>query len=608
MKVRPGEPHLFADDAAMKKLKNWYLNLSFFYKILILTLTVSIVSMIFVAVFTFRKVLDIEAERGRNEILNGLIWSESSINDDLGEFRLQCIKVSMDREVYSELKKSGDGDERNAILLKKNLFDINLSGKSHSAFLADFERVVLSNTQSDLLEKKVVEQLDSFITGLRSTAKPYYFGTPINIENDYLIPYVRWIAPSSGLAPAGVLVTNYPENKLQSMVHDGMNRVDIRPENVLIVNDSTVISSWDKELIGRNIDSIVTDSGNGFSGGTYKGNEAIFINYSNPGKSDWVYVAIVTKNEMFADSVEVIRAFILVNTIGLVIIILSSYFVSLNISKPLKYLSSAMLEAGNKNLDIEIKNPEYDDEIGRMWQSLIAMTEMLKASNEANRRAQEQNQRLKIEALKAQINPHFLYNTFGSIIYLIDSGNGHEATEMLSSLSGLLHISYDKSKEYVRVEEEIGLVRRYLDIQKIRYNGGFSFLFDVDMDIMPLYTVKIILQPVVENAISHGMKLCPEKKGLIEISGRREGDLLVFEVSDNFGALTEERMKEVNDFLRSSIPAPVPVTGIGLKNVNDRICYEFPQDGRLGVRLEIRGTKTVSIITSRIMELNDEKV
>lgn len=601
-------PHLFKDDKAMKKLKKWYLNLSFFYKILLLTLTVSIVSMSFVAVFTFSKVLDIEAERGRNEILNGLIWSENSIDEDLGEFRLQCIKVSMDKDVYSELKKNEDSYGINAILLKKNLFDISLSGKTHSAFLADFNNNVLSNTQSSFLEETIVGQLDSFITGLSASTKPYYFGKPINYENDYLIPYVRWVAPSSGLEPVGVFVANYPENKLQNMVHDGMNRVDIRPENVLIINGSTIISSWDKSLIGKNIKDIVTFDNNGFSEGIYNGDNAVFINYSNPEKSDWEYIAVVTKNEMFADSGEVIRAFMVVNILGLVIIILSSYFVSLNISKPLKYLSSAMLEAGNKNLDIKIKNPEYDDEIGRMWQSLISMTEMLKASNDANRKAQEQNQRLKIEALKAQINPHFLYNTFGSIIYLIDSGRGNEATEMLSSLSGLLHISYDKTKEYIRVEEEVGLVRRYLDIQKIRYNGAFSFLFDVDMDVMPLYTVKIILQPVVENAISHGLKLCPRKNGMIEISGRREDDLLIFEIADNYGTLTNRRMEEVNEFLRSSTPAPVPVTGIGLKNVNDRICFEFPQDDRLGVRLEIRGSKTVAIITSRIMESDDEKI
>jgi len=591
----------------MKKLKHWYLNLSFFYKILLLTVTVSMVSMVFIAVFTFRRVLSIEAQRGRNEILNGLIWAENYIDEDLSEFRLQCIKLSMDKDVYNELGKKTDSEKINAILLKKNLFDIKLSSISHSVFLLDFNQIVLSNMQSQKLEEAISEQLPDFLYGLNSTLKAYYYGKPIQYENEYLIPYVRWISPASDLAPVGILVANYSENRLQSMVDAGASRIDMKLENVMIVDGTTIISSKNKELINTEISDIVTMDGSDYSEGRYNGEQALFIRHRNPDKTDWQYIAVVTEKEMFSDSEGVIRAFILINLIGLIILVLSSYFVSLNISKPLKYLSVTMLEAGNKNLDLEIKTPEYDDEIGKMWQSLISMTKMLKESKEANRIAQEQNQRLKIDALKAQINPHFLYNTFGSIIYLIDSGKGYEATEMLSALSGLLHISYDKTREYIRVEEEVSLVRRYLEIQKIRYNEAFSFVFDLSMEIMPLYTIKIILQPVVENAISHGLKISHTNNGMIVITGIKEDNLLTFEVSDNFGTLTEQRREEVNAFLKSNTPAPEPIAGIGLKNVNDRIRFEFPGDERVGVRLELRNGKTVVRIVTGIKEHEDEK-
>ena len=122
------------------------------------------------------------------------------------------------------------------------------------------------------------------------------------------------------------------------------------------------------------------------------------------------------------------------------------------------------------------------------------------------------------------------------------------------------------------------------------------------MDILKLPIVKIILQPVVENALEHGLKMSSCGEALLVIRGWREGDLLIFEVQDNCKTLTEQRMREVNDWLCGRKPAPETTVGIGLKNVNDRICYEFPEDERLGVRLERRGGNTVTRVVVRRVE------
>jgi two-component system sensor histidine kinase YesM len=218
----------------------------------------------------------------------------------------------------------------------------------------------------------------------------------------------------------------------------------------------------------------------------------------------------------------------------------------------------------------------------------------------------EQNQRLRLEALKAQINPHFLYNTFGSVIYLVEEGKKEEAIEMLVALSELLHISLSRSQELITVEQELGLLRRYMDIQKVRYENRFRYLIDVDIDIMKLYMVKIVLQPVVENVLEHGLKQKADIQALICIRGWREKELLIFEVSDNCNTLTFQRMEEVNRKIHGTEPARAAKTGIGLKNVNDRICYEFSNDKRLGVWMAKREKETVTRIVLKVEEGLDD--
>jgi two-component system sensor histidine kinase YesM len=379
-----------------------------------------------------------------------------------------------------------------------------------------------------------------------------------------------------------------------------MNDSEIRVENVLIINDGEVISSWDKELIGTSF------TGKDTFNAKYNGKTCRFLYYENGNASVWSYVAIVSQREIYAASRSIVQFFVFTSLICIICIILASYLVSRSISKPLEYLSGAMQDIGNNNLNIELKAPNYQDEVGKMWGCLIEMKDTLKKSMDDSRAAMEQNQRLRLEALKAQINPHFLYNTFGSVIYLVEEGKKEEAIEMLVALSELLHISLSRSQELITVEQELGLLRRYMDIQKVRYENRFRYLIDVDIDIMKLYMVKIVLQPVVENVLEHGLKQKADIQALICIRGWREKELLIFEVSDNCNTLTFQRMEEVNRKIHGTEPARAAKTGIGLKNVNDRICYEFSNDKRLGVWMAKREKETVTRIVLKVEEGLDD--
>lgn len=587
----------------MNYLRQHYHNWSVFRKIVTWMMVVSMLPLCVMVMFDVAKIIDMETSNTQSEIVNGLQWIENDISEEIAELRLQAIRISLNETIQAELESKKGFAQMNLYEMKKSLFNISLSNQCHSAYILNQDGLQISNYASADLDAMMMERMPQFCDQLEKTKKTFVWGEPLKLGSTYLLPYIRSIETETGDKNANLFIANYPESSLAKITRDTMKSKTIEVENVLIINDGVIISSWNKELIGEDITKITQQSIDSSFQDKYRDEKCMFLPYKNETSSDWDYLAIASLQSIHASSYSIILLFIFISALCAVFIIIVSLFVSHSISKPLQYLSGAMQQIGDSgDLDIALKYPAYNDEVGKMWRCMIDMTARLKKSIAESKKALEQNQRLRIETLKAQINPHFLYNTFGTIIYLIEQGKRNEATEMLTALSELLHISISRSTDYIQVEQELGLIRRYMDIQKIRYQERFSYLIDVDMDIMKIRIVKIVLQPIVENALEYGVKKNPGIQALISIRGWREEDLIIFEVADNCGMLTERRMNEVNARLQSEEPAPEAKAGIGLKNVNDRICYAYPEDTRVGVRLLKRNGKTVTRVTLKVME------
>ena len=505
----------------MKDLRQCYNNWSVFRKIVTWMMVVSMLPLCVMVMFDVAKIIDMETANTQSEIINSLRWIENDISDEIAELRLQAIRVSLNETVQAELENNEDSANMNLYEMKKSLFNISLSNLCHSAYILNDNGLLLSNYSSDKLDLMMTQRLPEFRQQLEQSKKTFVWCQPLQLGSAYLLPYVRSIETRTDGKFENLFIANYPESSLESMTRNTMKHNTIEAENVLILNDGVIISSWDKDLIGRDISEITEQSiGTGSFRNEYNGKECMFLPYKNAPSSDWDYLAIASLKAIHESSYSMILLFLFISVLCAFFIIVVSLFVSHSISKPLKYLSGAMQKIGDStDLDIALEYPSYNDEIGKMWQCMIDMTMRLKKSIAESKNAMEQNQRLRMEALKAQINPHFLYNTFGTIIYLIEQGKKTEATEMLTALSDLLHISISRSTDYIQVEQELGLIRRYMDIQKIRYQERFSYLIDVDMDIMKMRIVKIVLQPVVENALEYGVKKSANNRALITIQG-----------------------------------------------------------------------------------------
>lgn len=261
---------------------------------------------------------------------------------------------------------------------------------------------------------------------------------------------------------------------------------------------------------------------------------------------------------------------------------------SQGISRPVLRLNESVreYEAGEKP-EIYIGGPQEIRHLGHSIQKSYEQIEDL-----MKKIVLEQNERRKseLDALQSQINPHFLYNTLESITWMVEGEKNDEAVFMISQLARLFRISLSKGRTIIRIRDEVQHARSYMNIQKIRYKNTFSIDFEIDPAIEDYSTVKLILQPLLENAINYGVSGMDDC-GEILVKGRREGDDILLTVEDNGIGMSEEETRLV---LTDSDRVHKHGSGVGLVNVNRRIQIYFGSEYGLFIESEPdEGTKVL---------------
>ena len=268
-----------------------------------------------------------------------------------------------------------------------------------------------------------------------------------------------------------------------------------------------------------------------------------------------------------------------------------SFRLSRSISKPLKELYSRALDVSAG--DLSVREPIESDayELRTLSEGMEYMIERLNEQMQQVQQKQESLRRTELALLQAQINPHFLYNTMDTIMWLVEAGSSQEAVEMLSDLSSFFRHSLSRGQDVISLAEEEQHVRSYLQIQHVRYKDILSYTLDIDPALHHVSIPKLTLQPLVENALYHGIKL-RRVKGLIEIKGWREGDCIFLQVKDNGIGMSPQRLEELR-----ATAADTKQLGFGFSAVNQRLQLQFGPEYGLHVESE-QGVGTV--VTARI--------
>jgi two-component system sensor histidine kinase YesM len=227
-----------------------------------------------------------------------------------------------------------------------------------------------------------------------------------------------------------------------------------------------------------------------------------------------------------------------------VLFIFGSFWISKYISSPVKTLIEAIEGVYNGNFNI-VTTIKTHDEIGRFQD--VYNTTIQKIQQLISDIIEEQKalRRAELEITIAQINPHFLYNTLNTINSLAVMGKTAQVSETIKALGDFYKSSLNNGEDLITLEKELESIRSYNYIQQLRYAGMFKMEYDIPQEALPVRVPKMILQPLVENAIYHGIRMSVEEDGLILIKAWATGSDLRIEVTDNGNGMTEERLAEV---------------------------------------------------------------
>ena len=314
------------------------------------------------------------------------------------------------------------------------------------------------------------------------------------------------------------------------------------------------------------------------------------VTVKTAGYTGWKLVAVMPVEGVMDNYGQLLLFFLFVVLFSIFLLVFVNLRLSEWITRPVKKLDDAVrqLEAGAEEADVEVRGPH---EIEHLAHSIRSMVSTMRHLMDDIIQQEQQKRRSELDVLQAQINPHFLYNTLDSVVWMTENNRTQDAVLMITSLARFFRISLSRGSNIIPVADELEHVRHYLIIQKMRYKNKFSANFIVEDGVEKLYTIKLIQQPILENAIYHGMAYA-DGDGEITIHAFREGDDVLIDVTDNGPGMPEEVVEHLLE-PGASKGGTKGGSGIGLQNVHRRIQLTFGADYGLTITSEPDAGTTV---------------
>lgn len=327
----------------------------------------------------------------------------------------------------------------------------------------------------------------------------------------------------------------------------------------------------------------------------YQGQDRVVV-VKTVGYTGWRIVSI-TPSSAFNMNLSQFKWFtVLIFLVGVLVIVICNTFISSRITTPIKKLEASIKEIDNGNLDLNIYIGG-SQEIKHLGSTIKVMVWKMKNLMDDIVKEQEEKRKSELDALQSQINPHFLYNTLDSIVWMIEDEQYKGAISMVTSLASLFRISLSKGRNIISIKDEIAHAQNYINIQKVRYKNKFTTRINVDENIFNCSTIKLIIQPLIENAIYYGVEYM-DGEGEIEINGYEKNGEIFIEVSDNGMGIPKE---EIESLLNGKKRERKRGSGIGLRNVDQRIKLYFGEQYGLSIVSELDEGTTVTIHLPKII-------
>lgn len=414
--------------------------------------------------------------------------------------------------------------------------------------------------------------------------------------SDNIITYGRLMVSLQNVEPLGYLIINLSEDKL----FDIYSNISLYKEGSIFITDrgGSILSHGDKSLLGNHVSQdymnlILTPSDTSFSLKNIDGQQ-YYIACQAINNNEWYLFYQISAVDFEHDFITLTQAFFVITLLILTLTLLVSVVLAKSISDPITNLSRTMQQVRNGNFDIR-NDYQSKDEVGILSDNFNAMIENTNELIQTIYQKELLKQEAELRFLKFQINPHFLYNTLETINWISRIHGVPEAGEIAKALGDLMREGL-RDDDFVPIKDEIKNIENYLLIQQYRYGEKIKITINIDPETSEIKTPKFVLQPIIENALVHGLDSKIDG-GNIRIFGGCDGkDILLTVEDDGVGMPEEVRRNLLNENLRKSDDNGKH-THIGILNVHKRLRLYFGPSYGLSIHSEV-GVGTV--VTIRI--------
>ena len=481
-------------------------------------------------------------------------------------------------------------------------------------FKDDGELLLSSSNKLTLPKDEIISQ-DWFQSVIEYNIDDYnmYFSSPhiqhlIPLKFPWVITFAKkvYYNDKNGIRQTAILMIDMNFSLISEMIRSAT----LGTSGYLYITDSkgNIIYHPKQTLIYANLFSENTEAIEKQAFGTfvsnYEGRERLTI-IQTVDNCKWKLVGIIFLDELTKGMYKTTLFVLLLAIIFSFISIIITYFVTKKITSPIKQLEKEM-----KNFEFETSRLphtiEGSKEVVALSNTYIQMIIKIRRLMADIVKAQDLKRKSEFEALEAKINPHFLYNTLDSVIWLAEQGNTDDVVTLVQALSKLFRVSISNGGEIISIEEEIEHVSNYLLIQKMRYEN-FDFTIDLPTELKDCPTIKLIVQPIVENAIYHGIKYLVDP-GLINISVKECDDSIIISVEDNGVGMDRDTLESLFNSDKRESGKSEKSNGIGVLNVQERIKLAYGDKYGLSVESELEKGTNVFIKIPKKESLTKLKV
>ena len=524
----------------------------------------------------------------------------AQVNLNLDAYLRRMMRLS-DTAYYSVIKDADLAEEDLSEALDL-LYENNRDALVSIALFSE-EGDLIASTPLVGLKNSVNPEKESWFTTAMDRIENLHFSTP-HVQNLFEDPdyQYRWVVSLSrqvemtraGAIESGVLLVDMSFGGIEQICKD----VDLSSTGYLylIDGDGEIIYHPRQQLIYAGLLEENNLAAAGYTDGSHQetfGGTRREVTVKTVGYTGWKLAGVVPSENLWDNYGQLVLFFLFVVLFSVFLLVFVNLRLSEWITAPVKKLDRAVkeLEHGSTEVDFDVGGP---GEVEHLSHSIRSMVSTMRHLMDDIIEQEEQKRRSELEVLQSQINPHFLYNTLDSVIWMTENGRTDDAVVMLTSLARFFRISLSRGSSIIPIRDELEHARHYLTIQKMRYKNKFSATITAEDGVESLYTIKLIVQPILENAIYHGMAYA-DGDGEITVRAFRDGGDVLIEVSDNGPGWPEEGVESLLDPNGPAAAAGAKGSGIGFRNVHRRIRLTFGADYGLTIFSEPDDGTTVRI-------------